>query len=153
MILPATGHAAFYKAAHYMNVKPVLVGVDENFRADPAKVREAITPNTVLIVGSAPSYAHGVIDPIGEMGAIAQEHDLCFHVDACMGGFALPYFRRLGEEVPDFDFRVPGVTSLSMDLHKYAYCPKGASTATNSSRRCIPTMGWWAGTARRACRP
>jgi glutamate/tyrosine decarboxylase-like PLP-dependent enzyme len=80
-----------------------------------------------MIVGSAPSYAHGVVDPIVEMAAIAREHDLWFHTDACMGGFLLPYFKRLGAAVPDFDFTVPGVSSISVDLHKYAYCPKGAS--------------------------
>jgi glutamate/tyrosine decarboxylase-like PLP-dependent enzyme len=90
-------------------------------------VREAITPNTIMIVGSAPSYAHGVVDPITEMAQVAAKHDLWFHVDACMGGFLLPYFKRLGENIPPFGFEVPGVWSLSMDLHKYAYCPKNAS--------------------------
>ena len=80
-----------------------------------------------MIVGSAPSYAHGVVDPIADLAALAQENDLWMHTDACMGGFLLPYFRRLGERVPDFDFSVPGVTSISVDLHKYAYTPKGAS--------------------------
>jgi hypothetical protein len=91
-------------------------------------VRAAITPRTILLVGSAISYAHGVVDPIPELGAIAQERGLLLHVDACMGGFLLPYFRRLGGAHPDFDFRVPGVTSISMDLHKYAFAAKGAST-------------------------
>ncbi len=128
MILPVTAHAAFQKAAHYLDVKPVLVPVaDQTFKADVAAMKQAIGPNTILLVGSAPSYAHGVIDPIGEIGQLALEHDLLFHVDACIGGFLLPYFRRLGAPVPDFDFRVSGVTSLSIDLHKYAYCAKGAS--------------------------
>jgi len=128
MILPITAHAAFHKAAHYLDVKVVQVGVDpETFRADVGLIRDAITPNTILLVGSAPSYAHGVIDPIAEIGQLALERDLLYHVDACMGGFLLPYFRRLGENVPEFDFSVPGVTSLSMDLHKYAYAAKGAS--------------------------
>ncbi|MBC2711169.1 MAG: aspartate aminotransferase family protein [Desulfosarcina sp.] len=128
MILPATAHAAFHKAAHYLGVKAVTVSVDpETFRADVEKVRSAITDNTILIVGSAPSYAHGVVDPIADLAALAQENDLWMHSDACMGGFLLPYFSRLGEPVPDFDFTVPGVTSISVDLHKYAYTPKGAS--------------------------
>ena len=128
MILPATAHAAFHKAAHYLGVKAVTVSVDpKTFRADVDRVRSAISVNTIMIVGSAPSYAHGVVDPIAELAALAQEHELWMHTDACMGGFLLPYFRRLGEPVPDFDFTVPGVTSISVDLHKYAYTPKGAS--------------------------
>ena len=128
MILPATAHAAFHKAAHYLGVKAVTVSVDpQTFRADVDKVKTAITANTIMIVGSAPSYAHGVVDPIAELAAFAEEKGLWMHTDACMGGFLLPYFRRLGEPVPDFDFSVPGVTSISVDLHKYAYTPKGAS--------------------------
>lgn len=128
MILPVTGHAAFHKAAHYLDVKMVPVPVDpKTFRANAESVRKAITSNTILLVGSAPSYAHGVVDPIKELGELALKHNLLLHVDACMGGFILPYFKRLGEPIPDFDFSVPGVTSISMDLHKYAYTPKGAS--------------------------
>lgn len=129
LVLPATGHAAFQKAAHYLGVKAVVVAVDpQHFTADVDAMRAAITANTILLVASAVSYAHGVVDPIGAIGALALEKDLLFHVDACMGGFLLPYFRRLGAEVPDFDFSVPGVTSISMDLHKYAFAAKGAST-------------------------
>ena len=128
MILPTTGHAAFHKAAHYLDVRVVPTPVDPHtLRADPAAVARAVGPNTIMIVGSAPSYAHGVVDPIPEMAAIARQHGLWFHTDGCMGGFLLPYFRRLGRAVPDFDFTVPGVSSISVDLHKYAYCPKGAS--------------------------
>lgn len=128
MILPITAHAAFHKAAHYLGVKKVLVDVDPvTFTADLDAVRRAITSRTILLVGSAISYAHGVVDPIRDMGEIALEHNLLFHVDGCMGGFLLPYFRRLGAPVPDFEFNVPGVTSISMDLHKYAFAAKGAS--------------------------
>jgi len=128
MVLPATAHAAFHKAAHYLDVKPVLVPVDpRSFKADVGAMRDAITPNTILLVGSAISYAHGVIDPIEEIGALARKKGLLFHVDACMGGFLLPYFRRLGAPVPPFELDVPGVTSISMDLHKYAFAAKGAS--------------------------
>jgi len=128
MILPITAHAAFHKASHYLGVKVVAIGVDPvTFKANADELEGAITENTILIVGSAPSYAHGVIDPIEEMAAIALRHEVLFHVDACMGGWLLPYFRRLGEDIPPFDFSVPGVTSLSMDLHKYAYAAKGAS--------------------------
>ena len=119
MILPTSGHAAFHKAAHYLDVKVVPVPVDpQTFKADVNLVRQAITPNTIMIIGSAPSYAHGVVDPIQELGQLALDHGLWMHTDACMGGFMLPYFRRLGEPVPDFDFSVPGVSSISADLHK-----------------------------------
>ena len=128
MVIPTTGHAAFHKAAHYLGVKVVQTPVDPvTFRADVAAMRDAVTPDTILLVGSAPSYAQGIVDPIREMGELALEKGLLLHSDACMGGFMLPYFRRLGADVPDFDFSVPGVTSLSVDLHKYAYAAKGAS--------------------------
>lgn len=135
ILLPTTGHAAFHKAAHYLDLNVVTVPVDPvSFKADVGAMRQAITPNTILVVGSAVSYAHGVVDPIRELGELALEKDLLFHVDACMGGFLLPYFRRLGAPVPDFDFRVPGVTSMSMDLHKYAFAAKGASTILYRSK-------------------
>jgi sphinganine-1-phosphate aldolase len=128
MVLPETAHASFHKAGHYLGVRPVVVPVDpETYRADVDAVARAITPNTILLVGSAISYAHGVVDPIRELGALALDRDLLLHVDGCMGGFLLPYFARLGTSVPDYDFRVPGVTSISMDLHKYAFAAKGAS--------------------------
>jgi sphinganine-1-phosphate aldolase len=135
MILPTTAHAAFHKAAHYFDVQVVPVPVDDNtFRVDPDKVAKAVTHNTILLVGSAPSYAHGVVDPIEELGQIALKNNLLLHVDACMGGFLLPYLKRLGEAIPTFDFSVDGVTSISMDLHKYAYCPKGASLVLYRNR-------------------
>ena len=135
IVLPTTAHAAFHKAAHYLDVRAVPAAVDpRTFRADVEAVRRAITPRTILLVGSAVSYAHGVVDPIRELGALAQERNLLLHVDACMGGFLLPYFRRLGAPVPDFDFGVPGVTSISMDLHKYAFAAKGASTILYRSK-------------------
>jgi glutamate/tyrosine decarboxylase-like PLP-dependent enzyme len=128
MIIPDTAHAAFHKAAHYLDVKPVIVKVNpKTYRADVDAMKAAITDNTVLLVGSAISYAHGVVDPIEELGQVALEHNILFHVDGCMGGFLLPYFKRLGGEVPAFDFQVPGVTSISMDLHKYGFAAKGAS--------------------------
>ena len=128
MVLPVTAHAAFHKAAHYLGLKIVHCKVDPTtFKADVESFKSVLTPNTIMAVGSAPSYANGVVDPIGEMAAAAQERGIWFHSDACMGGFMLPYLRRLGEPVPPFGFDVPGVTSLSMDLHKYAYTPKNAS--------------------------
>lgn len=127
MVLPETAHPAFHKAAHYFCVKPVYAAIQSDFRADVAAVRAAITSNTILMVGSAPSYPQGVVDPIVELAEIALEREILFHVDACVGGFMLPFVRKLGYPVPDFDFRVPGVTSISADLHKYAYAAKGAS--------------------------
>ena len=128
MVLPTTAHPAFHKAAHYFGLQVVAVDVDPvSFRADPAAMARACGPETVLLVGSAPSYPHGVIDPIEALGALAAERGLWLHVDACVGGFLLPWWRRLGAEVPAFDLSVPGVSSISMDFHKYAFAPKGAS--------------------------
>ncbi len=127
MILPATAHPAFEKAAHYFAVKSVRIPVRDDFRADVQATKAAISPNTILMVGSAPSYPQGVVDPIPELAQIAQDSGLLFHVDACVGGFMLPFVRKLGYPVPDFDFGVPGVTSISADLHKYGYAAKGAS--------------------------
>jgi glutamate/tyrosine decarboxylase-like PLP-dependent enzyme len=128
IILPVTAHGSFHKAADYFCLKKVPVRVDPvTFKADVDAMRRAVTSNTILLVGSAPSYAHGVVDPIRDIGKLALERGILFHVDACVGGFMLPYFRRLGAPVPDFDFSVPGVTSMSMDFHKYAFAAKGAS--------------------------
>lgn len=128
LIAPITAHAAFHKAAHYLGVKLVPSPVHpETFRADAAAMAALVNERTMMVVASAASYAHGVIDPVEEIAALAQARGLYCHVDGCMGGWVLPYFKRLGAPVPDFDFRVPGVTSMSMDFHKYALCPKGAS--------------------------
>lgn len=127
IVFPVTAHAAFHKAAYYFGIRPVAVPVGEDFTADPEAIRAAIDDTTVLVVASAPSYAHGVIDPIADIALAAAERGVRCHVDACIGGWVLPYFARLGVDVPLFDFRVPGVTSISVDLHKYAYCPKGTS--------------------------
>jgi glutamate/tyrosine decarboxylase-like PLP-dependent enzyme len=128
MVLPVTAHASFYKAAHYLNIKPVITPVhDGSFLADVDAMRAAITDNTILLVGSAPGYAHGVVDPIADIANLALEKDLLCHVDGCVGGIHLSYMRKLGFDVPGFDFTVPGVTSISADLHKYGYAAKGAS--------------------------
>jgi len=150
VILPVTAHAAFQKACHYLDVVPVRVPVDTTtFKADVDAIGRAITPNTVLLVGSAVSYAHGVVDDIPALGALAQERGLLLHVDGCMGGFLLPYFRRLGVAVPPFDFSVPGVTSISMDFHKYAFAAKGASVILQRNkdlrRHQIYTCAQWTG--------
>ncbi len=134
IVLPDTAHAAFHKAAHYFGIEVASVPVDpETFLADPDAMAAAIDEDTVLVVVSAPSYAHGVVDPVTPIAAAAAERGVRCHVDACIGGWVLPYFRKLGVSVPDFDFTVPGVTSISVDLHKYAYCPKGTSVLLHAS--------------------
>jgi len=127
LVVPRTIHPAFDKAAHYFGVKLVKVDVDAEQRADVRKMAKAIGWRTIGIVASAPQYPHGVIDPIAELGELAQEKKLPLHVDACVGGFVLPWLEKLGRPIPKWDFRVPGVTSISADLHKYAYAGKGAS--------------------------
>ena len=127
VILPKSAHAAFDKACHYFGIKPVWTGLDEKFAADVSDIERHITENTVAIVGSAPCFPYGVVDPIPEIAQIAQENDVGMHVDACLGGFILPWARKLGRKLPDFDFTLPGVTSISVDTHKYGYAPKGTS--------------------------
>lgn len=124
-VLPASAHPGLLKGMHYFGVTPVPVAAD--LRVDPAAMARAITPNTIMLVGSAPSYPHGVVDPIAALGEVALRHGIGLHVDACVGGFVLPFAAKLGYPIPPFDFRVPGVTSLSADLHKYGYAAKGAS--------------------------
>ncbi|HET6653834.1 MAG TPA: aminotransferase class V-fold PLP-dependent enzyme [Nocardioides sp.] len=127
MVLPVTAHAAFHKAAHYFGVEPVMVGVGEDHRARPRAMEAAIDDRTVLVVASAPSYAHGVVDPVDRIAAAAAARGVRCHVDACIGGWVLPYAARLGRPVRPWTFAEDGVTSISVDLHKYAYAPKGTS--------------------------
>ncbi len=135
MLLPVTAHACFHKAAHYLGVEVVTVDVDpETMRASVEDAREKMSDDVILVVGSAPSYAHGVIDPIEGLGALALEHGTLMHVDACVGGFALPFLREEGVDVPPFDFAVEGVTSISLDIHKYGFAPKGISVLLQRRR-------------------
>ena len=134
MVLPTTAHAAFEKAAYYFDVTSIRVAVRDDFRADAGAMAGRITPNTVLIVGSAPAYPQGVIDPIAEIAQLAERAGINCHVDACMGGMTLPMLERLGYPIPPFDFRVPGVTSMSVDLHKYGYTAKGASVILHRNK-------------------
>ncbi|WP_431727833.1 pyridoxal phosphate-dependent decarboxylase family protein [Verrucosispora sp. TAA-831] len=128
IVVPTSAHAAFAKAAHYLRVALDTVPVDPaTLRPSVADVAAAIGPETVLVACSAPSYAHGVIDPVAQIAGTAAAAGVRCHVDACFGGWTLPYLRRLGVDVPAFDFAVAGVTSISVDLHKYAYAPKGVS--------------------------
>ncbi|MCK6539102.1 MAG: aminotransferase class V-fold PLP-dependent enzyme [Anaerolineales bacterium] len=127
MIVPVTAHAAFDKASQYFGIRMIHIPVDSSFRADVEAARGAVSGNTVVIVGSAPSFPHGAVDPIEELSELARENQIGFHTDACLGGFVLPWAERLGVPVPKFDFRLPGVTSISVDTHKYGYAAKGTS--------------------------
>lgn len=127
MVVPATAHAAFDKAAEYFCIKMIRVPVGKDYRADVKAMEAAITDNTIVMVGSAPQFPHGIIDPIEELSEIARKRGIGFHTDACLGGFILPWAEKLGYDVPPFDFRLPGVTSMSADTHKYGYAAKGTS--------------------------
>jgi Glutamate decarboxylase and related PLP-dependent proteins len=127
ILVPSTVHPAFHKAAHYLDVDVSMVPVRPDQRADVAAMSAAVTDRTAMIVGSAPSYPHGLVDPISELGSVAEEHDLWFHVDACVGGFLLPFISPADRTIPAFDFRVPAVRSISVDPHKYGYALKGIS--------------------------
>src|SRR5512140_179189 len=127
IVAPVTEHAAFDKAAQYFGMKLVKTPVGEDFRADVRAARRALTRNTAVLVGSAPCFPNGTVDPILELSELARKKGLGFHTDACLGGFILPWARRLGHPVPGFDFSLPGVTSMSCDTHKYGYAAKGTS--------------------------
>jgi glutamate/tyrosine decarboxylase-like PLP-dependent enzyme len=126
VVLPMSAHPAFEKAAEYFDVKMVHVPVREDYRANVAAMEAAITPDTIMLVGSAPSYPQGVVDPIRDLAQVAVKHNLLLHVDACVGGMLLPFARQPATPFC-FDFAIPGVTSISADLHKYGYAAKGAS--------------------------
>lgn len=127
IILPNTIHPAFNKSANYLSLKTVIIPVGEDFRANVEATKNAINENTILIVGSAPAYPQGVIDPISELSHLAKDNGILMHVDACLGGFLLPFVKKLGYDIPDFDFTLDGVTSISADIHKYGYGPRGTS--------------------------
>ena len=127
VIVPVTAHVALDKAAHLLGMTLLKAPLGPDWRVDAGWVREHVNERTVALVGSAPNYAHGIIDPIEDLAEIALEHDLGLHVDGCLGGFILPWGEKLGRSIPRFDFRVPGVTSISTDTHKYGYALKGTS--------------------------
>ncbi|MEA3288173.1 MAG: aspartate aminotransferase family protein [Candidatus Marinimicrobia bacterium] len=135
MVVPESVHVAWTKAAKYFGVKIIYAPLKSDFRVDVEAVRKLINRRTVLLVGSAPSYPHGVIDPIAELSLVAQQFDIPLHVDACLGGFLLPFMEKNGEAVPEFDFRLSGVTSISADVHKYGFAAKGASTVIYRSMK------------------
>ena len=150
IVLAESAHAAFHKAAHLFGMKIRKTPVKEDWTVDVEAMAAETGPNTVLLVGSAPQYPQGVVDPIPEIAALAQSVDANCHVDGCMGGFVLPFVERLGREVPPWDFRVEGVTTISADVHKLGYAPKGVSVIlhrTKESRRYQTFMfdGWLGG--------
>lgn len=132
-VLPLSAHPAFDKAGKYFGVKMIYAPVDKDYRVDMKAMEALVSDNTVLLVGSAVQYAQGVIDPIEAIALLAKQNKLLCHVDACIGGFMLPFAERLGANVTPWDFRVDGVTSISCDLHKYAYASKGASVVMYNS--------------------
>lgn len=142
ILMPRSAHPAFDKAAYFLGLEPVRIPLGEDFRADVSAMRAALTPDTAMIVGSAPAFPHGVVDPIPELAALAREHGTWMHVDACVGGYFAPFARELGADIPDFDFAVDGVTTISADLHKYGYTAKGASTLFFADPESFALMGY-----------
>ncbi len=130
IVLPHSAHLAFDKAAHLMDIEVRRIPVmrDGSFEADVEAMTAACDADTIMMVGSAPNFPHGIIDPIEALSAAALKHDIWLHVDACVGGYFAPFARMNGVPVPAFDFELPGVQSMSADLHKYGYAAKGAST-------------------------
>lgn len=135
IVLPVSAHPAFFKAAHYLNMKAVIAKLDENFQADVADMESKITSNTVMVIGSAGNYGHGIIDPLEKISDLAVKHGIGMHVDGCLGGFILAWAEPLGIDCPVFDFRLPGVTAISADTHKYGYALKGTSTVLFSNEK------------------
>ena len=151
IVIPRSGHLAFHKAALLMDIeiRTVPLTTDGSYEADPAAMAAAIDDATIMMVGSAPNFPHGIIDPIAELGKVAEAKGVWLHVDACVGGYFAPFARMNGVPVPDFDFAVPAVKSMSADLHKYGYCAKGASTVLFRSAdlyKHMPfTLSEWSG--------
>ncbi len=133
LILPTTAHVAFDKAADAFGLRIRRARLTPDLQVDVKHVKRLINRHTVLLVASAPQYPHGVIDPVAAIAKLGQKHGIPVHVDACVGGLILPFIERLGRPVPPWDFRVPGVTSISADLHKYGYTAKGASVLLHRS--------------------
>jgi glutamate/tyrosine decarboxylase-like PLP-dependent enzyme len=134
VVTAITAHPAFAKACKYLDVEHVLLPVGDDLRLDPGTLAEAMDERTGLVVASSPCYPYGVIDPVADIAALAAERGVLCHVDACLGGWLLPWWERLGETVPPWDLSVEGVTSLSADVHKYGYTFKGASILLHRSR-------------------
>jgi glutamate/tyrosine decarboxylase-like PLP-dependent enzyme len=134
ILAPVSSHPAYAKAAHYFGMDIVRFGLDGDYRADVHDAEARLTPSTAVIVASAFNYPYGTMDPVADLAALAAAHEIGCHVDACIGGFVLPFLERLGHDVPPWDFRVEGVTEISADVHKYGYCPKGASVVLHRDK-------------------
>lgn len=135
LILPETAHTAFRKAASYFNIRVHLVPCPApSHQVNLKLVRRLINPNTIMLVGSAPNFPHGIIDDISALSTLAQSHNIPLHVDCCLGSFMIPFLARAGFETTPFDFTLPGVTSISVDTHKYGFAPKGNSTVLYRSK-------------------
>jgi glutamate/tyrosine decarboxylase-like PLP-dependent enzyme len=154
VVLPTSAHAAFTKACVYFGLEERRIAVDDDWRADVDAMANAGDDDTVLLVASAPQYPQGVVDPVADIAAVAADHGVNCHVDACMGGFTVPFMERAGTLDPavgPWDFRVPGVTTMSADVHKYGYVPKGISVIlhrdkASRARQTFVTDGWLGGT-------
>lgn len=138
IVVPYSAHPAFNKGAHFLDVKVKRIPLRNDYRADVDAMAKAIGPDTIMLVGSAPQFPHGVFDPIDDLAALARDKGLWLHVDACVGGFIAPFLRKLGQAIPPFDFSVEGVTSISADLHKYGFTAKGASTILFADKSMRP---------------
>ena len=143
IVLPTSAHAAFEKACHYFGVESRRADVGDDWRADIAAMDRLIDDNTVMLVASAPQYPQGVIDDVTGVAKLAQQHGINCHVDACMGGVTLAYLEKLGQPIPAWNLRVPGVTSISVDLHKYGYTSKGASVVMYRSKSLRAHQGFF----------
>lgn len=149
LVIPRSAHAAFSKAGEYFRIKVHEIPLEDDFRVDLNRLEAAINKNTIAIVGSAMNFPFGTIDSIEGLSEIALRHDIGLHVDSCLGGFLLPWAEKLGEPVPPFDFRLPGVTSMSCDTHKYGFAAKGTSVVlyrgTDLRRYQYFTIADWPG--------
>ena len=143
IVLPTSAHAAFEKACHYFGVESRRSAVGQDWRADIAAMERLIDDNTVMLVASAPQYPQGVVDDVTGIAALASQHGINCHVDACMGGVTLAYLVKLGHPIPAWNLSVPGVTSISVDLHKYGYTSKGASVVMYSSKSLRAHQGFF----------
>jgi glutamate/tyrosine decarboxylase-like PLP-dependent enzyme len=150
LVIPYSAHPAFDKAAGFLGLVVNRIPLQDNHLADVKAMSDAITDRTIMLVGSAPCYPYGLVDPIEDLGKLALSRNLWLHVDACVGGYYLPHARNVGVDVPAFDFSVPGVCSMSADLHKYGFTPKAASTIFHKSEeqhahQIFDFKGWPAG--------
>jgi len=142
IVMARSAHPAFEKAAHFLGLEPIRTPLAAGFLADPAAIAARIDERTAMVVASAPAYPHGVMDPIEAVAAVARERGAWMHVDACVGGYLAPFAAMLGAPIPPFDFAVPGVVSISADLHKYGYAAKGASTLFFADAKSFARMGY-----------